>query len=159
MRHLLKATMRTTVIGMFGLIGLSGVVMAQDTCDPKKPECACDPKKQECPPPPKTQLCHNIGGPRDLGANCDGTGNCSMTFTNDLGQTQTLNVPENWFLGIIISAGPSALNAHLKHGDGFAEVTFSPALHLASTGQNHEASNVECFAERATTTQPPEPGN
>jgi hypothetical protein len=75
-----------------------------------------------------------------------------MTFTNDLGQSQPLNVPQNWFLGIIISAGPSALNAHLKHGDGFAEVTFSPALHLSSTGQNHEASNVECFAERATTT-------
>jgi len=82
-----------------------------------------------------------------------------MTFTNDLGQPQTINVPENWFLGIIIGAGPNALNAHLKHGDGFAEVTFSPALHLASTGQNHQASNVECFAERATTTQPPEPGN
>jgi hypothetical protein len=159
MNAFLKNSMLTAAVS-FGLTVVGGIALAgEPTCDPKKPECACDPTKQECPPPPKTQLCHNIGGPRDLGANCDGTGNCSMTFTNDLGQSQTLNVPENWFLGIIISAGPSALNAHLKHGDGFAEVTFSPALHLASTGQNHEASNVECFAERATTTQPPEPGN
>ena len=67
MRHLLKASIRTTAIGIFGLIGISGVVMAGETCDPKKPECACDPTKQECPPPPKTRICHNIGGPRDLG--------------------------------------------------------------------------------------------
>ena len=134
-----------------GLMGFSGAAMAGEVCDPNK---------EKCPPPPCTKncttVCHNIGGPRELGANCDGaTGLC--TFTLDTGST--IGVPLNHFLGIIISAGPNALAAHLKHGDGFVKMTFDPALHLASTGQNHQASNVECLAERATTTQPPEPGH
>ena len=120
----------------------------------------CNPETENCPPPPCekncTTICHNIGGPMELGANCDGaTGAC--TYTLDTGQTFV--VPLGHFLGIIISAGPKALAAHLAHGDGFAEIVFDPPLHLASTGQNHQASNVECLAERATTNQPPEPGN
>ena len=134
-----------------GLMGLSGVAMAGEVCNPLK---------EECPPPPCTKncttLCHNIGGPDELGANCDGaTGTCSFILED----STTITVAPNHFLGIIISAGPTATAAHLKHGDGFVEVEFDPALHLASTGQIHKASNVECLAERATTTQPPEPGN
>ena len=134
------------------------------------PECKCGEEKDgSCSPccdcgkdddgkclPCKFEICHNIGGPRDLGANCDGTGDCS--FTTDEG---TIDVPKDFFLGIIIgfkAVGP-ALKAHLNHGDGFVIDTFYPPLHLASEGQNHQASNVECFAKRAITTQPPEPGN
>ena len=144
-------------VGLFLAVTLAFALSASTAvaqeCSPKDPKCLpeCDPKKDDiC-------ICHNIGGPRDLGANCDGTGNCS--FTTDIG---TVTVPENHFLGIIIgfnqnSAG--ALKAHLNHGDGLIITTYDPPLHLASTGQNHQASNVECLAERATTTQPSEPGN
>jgi len=101
-------------------------------------------------------ICHNIGGPRDLGANCDMTGNCS--FTTDAG---TITVTPNHFLGIIIGFNqdsPGALAAHIAHGDGFIITTFDPPLHLASTGQIHKASNVECLALRIVP-QPNEPGN
>ena len=127
-----------------------GKCLPCDECD-----CGKDEKTDECLPC-KFEICHNIGGPRELGANCDGTGNCS--FVQD---GETFNVPEDHFLGIIIgfkTIGP-ALKAHLNHGDGFVLQTFDPALHLASEGQNHRAANVECFAKRAITTQPPEPGN
>ena len=151
MKHLQRPSAFKMALGAVGLLSMSGAAMAGEVCDPKY---------EECPPPPCTKncttVCHNIGGPDELGANCDGaTGACTVTL--DTGQT--LVVPLNHFLGIIISAGPKALAAHLKHGDGFVELEFDPALHLASTGQNHQASNVECLAERATTTQPPEPGN
>jgi hypothetical protein len=46
--------------------------------------------------PPKG-ICHNIGGPRDLGANCDGTGTC--TYELDGG---TIDVAPGNFLGIVI---------------------------------------------------------
>ena len=101
-------------------------------------------------------LCHNIGGPRDLGANCDGTGNC----TYQLEGGGVIAVAEDHFLGIVIGVvgGPS-LAAHLAHGDGEVITLFDPPLHLASQIGPHRASNVECLAERAITTQPPEPGN
>ena len=151
MRHTRKTSKLTLAFSAFGLIGISGVAMAGEVCDPTNEECPPPPCEKNC-----TTLCHNIGGPDELGANCDGaTGACS--FITDTGQTIT--VPLGHFLGIIISAGPKALAAHLAHGDGFVELEFDPALHLASTGQNHQASNVECLAERATTNQPPEPGN
>jgi hypothetical protein len=91
-----------------------------------------------------------------LGANCDGTGECSFVLNGE-----TINIPEDHFLGIKIGfkALGAALRAHLNHGDGFVLESFDPALHLASEGQNHRAANVECFAKRAITTQPPEPGN
>jgi len=103
------------------------------------------------------QICHNIGGPRDLGANCDMTGNCSFTLVGG----QTIDVVPNDFLGIIVGFNPEsagALAAHIAHGDGFVRVVFDPALHLASTGQIHQASNVECLAARIVP-QPTEPGN
>jgi len=140
------------------------VSVAQEVCECGKDDkgaclpCKCDcgqDEKGECLPC-KFEICHNIGGPRDLGANCDGTGTCSFVV-----EGETVDVPEDFFLGIIIgfkTLGP-ALKAHLNHGDGFVIQTFDPPLHLSSEGQNHRAANVECFAKRAITTQPPEPGN
>jgi hypothetical protein len=129
-----------------GLAFASGAALAAD----------CNPENPECEPPEIDLICHNIGGPMELGANCDGaTGACQ--FTLDTGFTIT--VAKDHFLGILIppkSAG--ALAAHIAHGDGPVEMTFDPALHLASTGQNHKASNVECLGERVLP-QPPEPGN
>jgi len=117
---------------------------------------------RECPPPvcngDAPCLCHNIGGPRDLGANCDrGSGTC--TVVTDGGVTITLGT--NQFLGILIGAPTSgpALAAHLAHGDGTQiQATFSPRLHLASDGLNHQAANVDCLATRAVA-QPPDHGN
>jgi len=111
----------------------------------------------ECPPDAKV-ICHNIGGPRDLGANCDGTGNCSY----ELDGGGSIFVAVDHFLGIIIGFNQDsdgALSAHLAHGDGFVISVFDPPLHLASVIGPHQASNVECLALRAETTQPPEPGN
>jgi hypothetical protein len=109
-----------------------------------------------------TELCHNIGGPQDLGANCDGTGNCSFVVGG-----LTITVPPGFFLGIKIG-GPqfqapvdlanNAVAAHIAHGDGITLLSFDPPLHLASSIGPHRASNVECFAERIIT-QPPDPGN
>ena len=133
-------------------------------CNPEVQICPCDPEKQECPPPPgcnpekeKCQICHNIGGPRDLGANCDMTGNCS--YPTEEGGTITVLAPN--FLGIIIGFNQDnakALGAHLNHGDGFIVSTFDPPLHLASVVGPHQESNVECLATRVIP-QPPELGN
>jgi hypothetical protein len=110
-----------------------------------------------------TDLCHNIGGPRDLGANCDGTGRC----TYQLEGGGTITVAAGDFLGILIG-GPqfqapvsltnAAVAAHLAHGDGIASAEFNPPLHLASDIGPHRASNVDCLATRVFA-QPPEPGN
>jgi hypothetical protein len=147
-----------------GLVLKPSLSMATEKCecgeDEKTNECLpcdcdCKDEKNECIQC-KFEICHNIGGPRDLGANCDGTDNC--TFIVDGNE---IEVPKDHFLGIIIgfkTLGP-ALKAHLNHGDGQILETFDPPLHLASEGQNHRAANVECFAKRLITTQPPEPGN
>jgi hypothetical protein len=100
-------------------------------------------------------ICHNIGGPRDLGANCDGAV-CSVVVDG-----VTLAMEGNQFLGIIVpfnQLSGGALDAHIKHGDGPIVQIFPEPLHLASTGQIHKASNVECVGERVNP-QPPEPGN
>jgi len=102
-------------------------------------------------PPPPQVLCHNIGGPQELGANCDNANADAfpcVLITNPL-----------VYAGIVIDPNDSAFEAHLKHGDGFAITIFDPPLHLASQGAKHEASNVECLAVRELTQQPPEPGN
>lgn len=115
----------------------------------------CYPEEEDCEPPIKG-FCHNIGGPRDLGANCDGTGTCEVLLAD--GST-TLKVSEGYFLGILIPPTSSgALAAHIAHGDGPVVATYDPPLHLASTGQIHRASNVECLGRRVLP-QPPEPGN
>lgn len=113
----------------------------------------CDPKDPKCEPPPKG-ICHNIGGPRDLGANCEATGNCSVLLEDGT----TLTLGPNQFLGIVISASERALAAHIAHGDGPIVATFDPPLHLASEIGPHRASNVECLGTRVLP-QPPEPGN
>jgi hypothetical protein len=109
-----------------------------------------------------TDICHNIGGPRDLGANCDGTGVCTYVFEGG-----TITVLPNQFLGILLGGpqfappfddGGNSIAAHLAHGDGFATGFFDPPLHLASSIGPHRASNVDCIATRAVP-QPPEPGN
>ncbi|GAB3359403.1 hypothetical protein [Lysobacter tyrosinilyticus] len=102
---------------------------------------------------PRT-ICHNIGGPRDLGANCEATGNCTFILPNG----STVVFTENEFLGILIGASDNAAEAHLKHGDGYAFAIYDPPLHLASVVGPHQESNVECAARRVNP-QPPEPGN
>ena len=104
-------------------------------------------------PPPRV-LCHNIGGPRDLGANCDMTGTCSVAVEGGL----TIILAPNQFLGIVIGASDNAIAAHIAHGDGWVNAIFDPPLHLASVIGPHQASNVECLATRVLP-QPPEPGN
>ena len=108
------------------------------------------------PEPPKDLICHNIGGPRDLGANCEATGNC-IAF-DDEGQAIVFT-NEKQYLGIVIGASDQSAEAHFKHGDGFVELLFDPPLHLASVQGPHKASNVECMATRRDDDQPPEPGN
>jgi len=106
-------------------------------------------------PPEDKALCHNIGGPRDLGANCEATGFCTFIMPNG----STIVFTEDQFLGILVGAHTaSAIEAHLKHGDGFAWGIYDPPLHLASVVGPHQESNVECVATRVIT-QPPEPGN
>ena len=114
----------------------------------------------EVPPPPCTkdckQICHNIGGPRDLGANCDMTGTC--TYRTD---SVDISLGPNQFLGIIIGFNQDssgALAAHIAHGDGPIVATFDPPLHRASTDGPHRDSNVECIGTRIIP-QPNEPGN
>lgn len=100
-------------------------------------------------------LCHNIGGPFDLGANCEATGNCVFILPDG----QTITYTGNQFLGILIGAkGEQAIAAHLAHGDGYATQIYDPPLHLAPLVGPHQASNVECLATRVVP-QPPEPGN
>jgi hypothetical protein len=101
-------------------------------------------------------LCHNIGGPRDLGANCEATGTC--TFILQDGSRVVL--ASDQFLGILVGAkGTRAILAHLAHGDGFATgPIYDPPLHLASVVGAHQASNVDCLASRVFA-QPDEPGN
>lgn len=111
---------------------------------------------EEYPPPEKTYLCHNIGGPRDLGANCEATGFCEFILQDG----SSVFFTDNQFLGIVVGAkGASAIAAHLAHGDGYAVgPIYDPPLHLASVVGPHRVSNVECFANREIP-QPEEPGN
>jgi len=115
---------------------------------------ACEP----CDPcSDKPCICHNIGGPDDLGANCDMTGTCTYMLEGG----QEIRVTPDHFLGIIIGfnqANSKAFAAHINHGDGPIEVEFDPPLHLASEIGPHRASNVECLGHRVFT-QPDEPGN
>ncbi|MDD5460537.1 MAG: hypothetical protein PHG00_02715 [Methylococcales bacterium] len=108
-------------------------------------------------------ICHNIGGPQQLGANCDQTSQDEYTCAFDNGTAIVLK--KNQFLGIVIFSSPDhlppneqALAAHLAHGDGFADTIFATPLHLASEVGPHKLSNVECIGTRFFD-QPPEPGN
>ncbi len=149
---------RTVLLSMFfcgWLLGPGGAIAGNCNLEEDPGNCEPPPCEEDCPPP-ADGFCHNIGGPRDLGANCDGTGNCEVLLAD--GST-TLKVAEGYFLGILIPPNsPGALAAHIAHGDGPVVATYDPPLHLASTGQVHKASNVECLGKRVLP-QPPEPGN
>jgi hypothetical protein len=109
-------------------------------------------------------LCHNIGGPQQLGANCDQNPQGEYICAFDNGTAIVLK--EKQFLGILIFSSDAdhlppneqALAAHLAHGDGFADVIFDTPLHLAYAVGPHKLSNVECIGTRVFD-QPPEPGN
>lgn len=128
-----------------GLTLLTGTAVAGVTCDPKK---------QQCEPPPTNRICHNIGGPRELGANCDQANQCVLVLDDG----STISVLGTTFLGIVVSASEQATAAHIAHGDGPILATFDPPLHLASVIGPYQASNVECLGNRVLP-QPPEPGN
>jgi hypothetical protein len=160
-----RTVVAATLTLLFVVVGFALVVPAAsaqcgDGCPP-------EPCGDGCPPPSvcggegqPACLCHNIGGPRELGANCDATG-CTFTYVDSNNETQTLTVAAGNFLGILIGAPTSgpALTAHLNHGDGIIiHAIFNPPLHLASQGLNHQGANVECLATRAVP-QPPDHGN
>ena len=110
----------------------------------------------ECGPTAKG-FCHNIGGPDALGANCDPeTGACSVT-DQETGVTYTA-LEDEFFGHVIGTDSPNAILAHIKHGDGPVVEFIEPTLHLASQGDNHKASNVNCIGIRVIE-QPDEPGN
>src|SRR5262245_2211547 len=83
-----RAVIAATLTVLFVVVGFALVVpmaSAQDCGFSGQPPCPCGTGNDPVPCPacggegqPQCALCHNIGGPRDLGANCDGTGNCSF---------------------------------------------------------------------------------
>jgi hypothetical protein len=155
----IQSLVASAVFGLALAFSAGPAVAGDPTCGGKgQPECPppdeCNPNKEKC-----VEICHNIGGPRDLGANCDMTGTCFVPAES--GVTIVLNPGE--FLGIIIGVdlsdtGNSPGLAHINHGDGPIVDTFDPPLHLASVIGPHIASNVECKGLRVVP-QPDEPGN
>lgn len=142
-----RTVLAATLTSMLVAVGFAVLVSTADAGQPPPP-----------PPPPKEGICHNIGGPRGLGANCDMasvpcpvTAEDGRTFTLAPGQFYGIIVPFNTLQG-------GALEAHIAHGDGPIVLTIDPPLHLASTEGPHRASNVECIGTRILP-QPPEPGN
>jgi hypothetical protein len=131
----IQSLVASAVFGLALAFSASSAVAGPPCVKNCEPPPKCNPEKEQC-------ICHNIGGPRDLGANCDFPGVC--LFTTDTGRVVAVGSDE--FLGIIIgfNQDSNALVAHLNHGDGPILERFVPALHLASIGLNHEASNVEC---------------
>jgi hypothetical protein len=159
------------ILGVFFAIGLA-LVLSAGTAQAQAPEICTDGldndgnKLTDCDDPAcadapncvlQKSICHNIGGPRDLGANCDMTGTCS--YPTEEGVVLTLGT--NQFLGIIIpfkDLDSNKFDAHIAHGDGFIVTTYDPPLHTANDGGPHRSSNVECVGTRQNP-QPPEPGN
>jgi hypothetical protein len=163
------------IIGLFSILGFalapspSAAQVKKEICDNaidddgdkaidcEDSDCSADPFCKE--PPPKDGFCHNIGGPEATGggADCDPeTDACTVT---EEGTGRTFTVYPEEFFGIIIgTSSPKAILAHLAHGDGPTVEIIDPPLHLASQGDNHKASNVECIGTRLLE-QPDEPGN
>jgi hypothetical protein len=129
----------------------STAMAGEEECDPKKEVCPtpCDPKEEEC------DICHNIGGPNGLGANCD-AGNCDSIFATGNPTLIAAYVAaleecdddatceDNIYGGIVIPFNDSKFAAHDNHGDGPVLVTF-PRIHAT---QPHVSANVGCFAVR-----------
>lgn len=165
------------IVSVFFALGLvlvlsGGTAQAQEVCndgtdndgdkliDCKDPDCAKNPICQT----PTKGLCHNIGGPNGLGANCDGADECAAFLEEPLLSLFNAAIaicltipgcdPDDVYAGIFVPHSDSAFNAHVNHGDGQALLTFE-RLH---DPQPHVSANVDCFGVRVFE-QPPEPGN
>jgi hypothetical protein len=149
-------------------LAFSAAPAAAQVCDPKLQECPppeCNPKVEVCKPPPvcdpakENCLCHNIGGPRALGADCDAgncdsildTGNAELIELYGFAQALAGDAAGDIYGGIVVPFSSNAFDAHYNHGDGFTLVTFD-RIHDT---QPHVAANVGCFAVR----HDPDPGN
>jgi len=126
--------------------------------------------KCEVPPPPKG-ICHNIGGPNQLGANCDALAANNITLECRLIQDPGLlefyfdavdacnglvDCINNIYAGILVPFSPQAAVAHHNHGDGVLLASFD-RIHDPLP---HVSANVDCFGTRSgDILQPPEPGN
>jgi hypothetical protein len=149
-------------------LAFSAAPAGAQVCDPKVEVC-CNPKIDNCEPPPQCDpkiescdICHNIGGPNALGANCD-AGNCLSIFNT--GDAELISAfedalavcddidcdPNTIYGGIVVPFGDAAFTAHYNHGDGVTLNTFE-RIHAT---QPHVAANVGCFAVR----HDPDPGN
>lgn len=104
-------------------------------------------------------ICHNIGGPDGLGANCDGdcVGLDFLAPAEALcGQIEAC-ATDRIYLGIFVPHSDNAIEAHIKHGDGPTLVLIDPDR---EHGQAHDDANWDCIAYRfESNEQPPEPGN
>ena len=142
----------------------SSTAMAQEICDngvddietpeDKLVDCA-DPDCAEAAVCQKDDgLCHNIGGPNALGANCD-AGNCTLASILATGDAELIaafglavaragTAAGQIYGGIVVPFGDAAFTAHDNHGDGPVLVTFDREHHT----QPHVAANVGCFAIR-----------
>jgi hypothetical protein len=125
-----------------------------------------DACEKETPPPTIKGLCHNIGGPAGLGANCDGADECAAfedplllaAFNTALAACAGITgcTPANIYAGIFVPHADNAIKSHVAHGDGPALVILEDVrIH---DPQPHISANVDCFGVRVFP-QPPEPGN
>ena len=157
----IRSIIASAVLGLALAFSAGPAPAGDTTCGgPKQPPCPpppCNPAKEKC------DLCHNIGGPNALGANCD-AGNCKLSTISAIGDSDLLlqfvialilsgSNPEDNDLygGIVVPFGDAAFDAHFNHGDGFTLVEFD-RIHDT---QPHVAANVGCFALR----HDPDPGN
>lgn len=162
----IQSLVASAVLGL-ALIFSAGAASAQ-ACDPQKEVCPPPPCEKDCEPPPPAcdpakekcdDLCHNIGGPRALGANCDAgncdsildTGNAELIEAYGIAQGLAGDAAGDIYGGIVVPFSSNAFDAHYNHGDGFTLVVFD-RIHDT---QPHVAANVGCFAVR----HDPDPGN
>jgi hypothetical protein len=157
----IQSLVASAVFGLALAFSAGPAVAGGSECGGKgQPECppVCNPKTQKC------DLCHNIGGPNALGADCD-AGNCTLAIIRSTGDLdliaafgEALGVCSQLscdatkiYGGIVVPFGDAAFTAHFNHGDGFTLNTFD-RIHAT---QPHVAANVGCFAVR----HDPDPGN
>ena len=156
MNILPKKSLLTIAVSL-GLTFVAGSAFAgEEKCyDKNNKSIAC--------PPTKVEYCHNIGGPRGLGANYDGlTSGACTAIGEELRERYGDLVAVNYFFGILIPPtsipNEKALAAHIAHVDGPVVVKLPERFHDASELGPHISSNVDCIGVRVLP-QPPEPGN